>query len=276
MLELTGLTAGYPGARGIVVEAVTLSLLSGSFVCVIGRNGAGKSTLMRTICGLQAALSGAAILADRPVAEMSAQDRARAISVVTTDRVSSPGLLARDVVELGRQPYTGWRGGLSAQDRAMVVDAMRQAGAEQFAPKAFDSLSDGERQRVMIARALAQSSTIMVLDEITAFLDLPGRIEIMALLRRYAESSGKIVLLSSHDLELSLELARDLWIIDDGVLISGAPDQLIADGSIAKAFDSADVVFDGEKRRFLLRESEPRQASSHIQPSSAPRVIPNL
>ncbi len=261
MLELTGLTTGYPGARGIVVEAVTLSLLPGSFVCVIGRNGAGKSTLMRTICGLQKPLSGAAILADRTVAEMSARDRARAISVVTTERVSSPGLLARDVVELGRQPYTDWRGRLADQDRAMVRDAMQQAGAEQFAPKAFDSLSDGERQRVMIARALAQSSKIMVLDEITAFLDLPGRVEIMVLLRRHAEASGKIVLLSSHDLELSLELARDLWIIDDGILISGAPNQLIADGSIAKAFDSEDVVFDGEKRRFLLRKSEPIQAS---------------
>ena len=262
MLELTGMTAGYPGSRGIVVEAVTLSLPPGSFVCVIGRNGAGKSTLMRTICGLQAPLAGSATLADRTVTEMSARDRARAISVVTTDRVSSPGLLARDVVELGRQPYTDWRGRLSDQDRAIVADAMRRAGAEQFAPKAFDSLSDGERQRVMIARALAQSSKIMVLDEITAFLDLPGRVEVMALLRRHAETSGKIVLLSSHDLELSLELARDLWIVDDGGLIFGAPDQLIANGSIARAFDSSDVVFDGEKKRFLLREPDPMQATA--------------
>ena len=254
MLTIDRLVVGYPGARGTVVDEFSLTLAPGSFVCVIGRNGAGKSTLMRTICGLQPSLGGSASLDGSVVPELSAGDRARAISVVTTERVSSPGLLARDVVELGRQPYTDWRGRLSDEDRAIVADAMRRTGASQFAPKPFDSLSDGERQRVMIARAFAQSSKVMVLDEITAFLDLPGRVEIMALLRRHAEETGTIMLLSSHDLELSLEVARDLWIIDRGRLLAGTPQTLVANGDIGQAFDGADVVFDQEKRRFLMRE----------------------
>ncbi|MEM9618892.1 MAG: ABC transporter ATP-binding protein [Pseudomonadota bacterium] len=256
MLELKGLTSGYQEPRGVVVGAVTLKLPPGSFICVVGRNGAGKSTLMRTICGLQPALAGAATVDGADVAGIVARDRAQAIAVVTTERVSSPGLTARDVVELGRQPYTDWRGRLSANDREIVASAMDKAGATPFAPKPFDSLSDGERQRVMIARAFAQSSKIMVLDEITAFLDLPGRVEIMALLRRQAEEAGKIVLLSSHDLDLSLELARELWIVDNGRLVFGEPTELVSSGAIANAFDSHDVAFNTEQRRFVFAQAE--------------------
>ena len=207
MLELESLKSGYPGSRGVVVDSVSLDLDAGAFVCVIGRNGAGKSTLMRTISGLQSAIAGVSRLEGNSIPAMSAQERAQAISVVTTDRVSSPGLLARDVIELGRLPYTRWHGQLSSDDRDIVLEATHRAGADDLVSEPFNSLSDGERQRIMIARALAQSSKIMVLDEITAFLDLPGRVEIMALLRRHARKTGKIVLLSSHDLELSLELA---------------------------------------------------------------------
>ena len=199
LLHLESLICGYPGARGVVVDEVTLSLAAGAFVCVIGRNGAGKSTIMRTVSGLQAPIAGAAKLGGQPIAEMRPGDRAREIAVVTTDRVSSPGLRARDVVELGRLPYTNWRGQLSSEDQTIVTDAMKRAGADGFASSFVDSLSDGERQRVMIARALAQSSSVLVLDEITAYLDLPGRVEVMALLRRHAADGGKIVLLSSHD-----------------------------------------------------------------------------
>ena len=253
MLELRALTSGYPGARGVVVDPVSLTLECGDFVCVIGRNGAGKSTLMRTIAGLQPAISGSASLFGRSIRAMSAQERAQAVSVVTTDRVSSPGLLARDVIELGRQPYTDWRGRLATEDRDIVLQAMQQAGAEALSPKPLDSLSDGERQRVMIARALAQTSMIMVLDEITAFLDLPGRVEVMALLRRHARETGKIVLLSSHDLELSLELARQLWIVHEGQLSFGDADTLIVEGAIEAAFNNQDVSFDPSRRRFAMR-----------------------
>lgn len=254
MLELKALTSGYLGTPKPIVDAVSLTLQAGDFVCVIGRNGAGKSTLMRTISGLQPALSGNAQLEGQSIPDMGAQERAQSISVITTDRVSSPGLLARDVIELGRQPYTNWRGHLTDVDRMIVSEATRQAGAEALSPKPFDSLSDGERQRVMIARALAQTSKVMVLDEITAFLDLPGRVEVMVLLRRHAEETGKIVLLSSHDLELSLELARQLWIVHEGKLTFGNPDSLIASRAIEGVFDSEDVGFDPSRRRFAMKK----------------------
>ena len=255
MLLLQELTSGYAGDNGLVVNPVSLKLAKGDFVCVVGRNGAGKSTLMRTISGLQAALSGDSLLDGQSVATMTAQERAQAISVVTTDRVSSPGLLARDVIELGRQPYTNWRGKLTRSDQSIVSEATRQAGAESLITRPFDSLSDGERQRVMIARALAQTSKIMVLDEITAFLDLPGRVEVMVLLRRHAEQTGKVVLLSSHDLELSLELAGQLWIVHDGELVFGNPGALVDQGAVESAFDNKDVKFDRQQRRFAMRST---------------------
>ena len=252
MLTLESLVSGYPGSTGVVVEPVSLGLDAGAFVCIIGRNGAGKSTLMRTISGLQPAIGGDSLLEGCPVSAMTAQERAQAIAVVTTDRVSSPGLLARDVIELGRQPYTSWHGQLSSVDRSIVLEATHQAGADLLSAMPFSSLSDGERQRVMIARALAQSSKIMVLDELTAFLDLPGRVEIMALLRRHARKTGKIVLLSSHDLELSLELAGQLWIVHDGQLLYGASEALISAGVIERVFDNDEVSFNSTQRRFTL------------------------
>ncbi len=253
MLALEQLVAGYPGPRGIVVEAASLELPAGAFVCVIGRNGAGKSTLLRTIAGLQSSLDGRVTLNGHDIGAMNARDRSQAISVVTTEKVSSPGMRALDVVTLGRHPYTGWRGKLTRDDQIAIDGALRRTNALAFAPAAFDSLSDGERQRVMIARALAQTSTVMVLDEITAFLDLPGRVEIMALLRRHALEANKIIILSSHDLELSLEMAEYLWVVGEGRLAYGKPGELIASGAIGQAFDSNDVSFDREAHRFRLR-----------------------
>lgn len=254
MLRLQNLQCGYAGLSGPTVIAPDLEIMPGSFVCVIGRNGAGKSTLLRTISGLHRALSGSALLYGRDILHLSPGERGREIAVVTTERVSSPGLYARDVVELGRQPFTDWRGRLGAEDISAINSAFHRTGAAVFAPKLFDTLSDGERQRVMIARALAQSPKLMALDEITAFLDLPGRVEIMSLLRRHARQSGAIVLISSHDLELSLELADILWIVDGGRLHHGSPIAQEMTDLIASAFDGQDVRFDAPQRRFLLNQ----------------------
>lgn len=255
MLVLEQFEVGYRSSRGAVLEPVSLEVVPGAFVCVLGRNGAGKSTLMRTIAGLQPALAGVVRLGEVDVMTMTAAERARQIAVVLTERPASPGLTVADVVLLGRQPFTNWQGRFSDEDRSIAADALGKAGASAFTARYFDDLSDGERQRVMIARALAQTPKLMILDEITAFLDLPGRVEVMGLLRRKARESGCVVLLSSHDLELSLQLADIVWLLDgNGGLTTGAPDALVGNGAIGRAFDSESVRFSTQLGRFELVE----------------------
>lgn len=255
MLKLASLRVGYPGRRGAVLGDVSLIVEPGAFVCVLGRNGAGKSTLMRTIAGLQAPLGGAAFLDDAEIHRLAGPERARRIAVVLTERQNSPGLTVDDVVGMGRQPFTGWRGNLTAEDRGIARQSLRCVGAAQFEGRLFDDLSDGERQRVMIARALAQAPSLLVLDEITAFLDLMGRVEIMSFLRKRAKHSGAIVILSSHDLELSLQFADVVWLLGGNASLEvGTPDELIASGAVGRAFDTAAVQFSTVHRRFELSE----------------------
>ena len=182
-------------------------------------------------------------------------------AVVLTERAGSPGLTVDDVVGFGRVPFTGWSGVLQAEDRRIVARSLQLSGADAFSGRLFDDLSDGERQRVMIARAIAQQPRLMVLDEITAFLDLPGRVEVMTLLRRHARESGCIVLLSSHDLDLSLQLADQVWLLDgQGGLQVGTPDELVTQGVIGRAFDTPEVVFSVERGRFELVDAAPKAA----------------
>ena len=255
MLETEGLAVGYPGPRGTVLNGIDVSVEPGSFLCILGRNGAGKSTLMRTIAGLQPALAGCVRLDGEDVAAMRGATRARRIAVVLTEREFSPALRVEDVVSLGRQPYTSWQGRLSEEDSRIAEESLARMGAEEFRGRYFDDLSDGERQRVMIARAIAQTAKLMVLDEITAFLDLPGRVEVMALLRRHARETGTAVLLSSHDLDLSLQLADQVWLVQGGKLTTGSPDELIEQGAVGDAFDNDDVAFSADEHRFRLRST---------------------
>jgi iron complex transport system ATP-binding protein len=254
MLALRGLTVVYAGHRGAVLSGIDLTVAPGAFVCILGRNGAGKSTLMRTIAGLQRPLAGRVELHGDDVAAMRAASRARLIAVVLTERAFSPGLRVDDVVALGRQPFTSWQGHLTAEDRRVIDESLERLASATFRRRYFDDLSDGERQRVLIARAIAQTPQLMILDEITAFLDLPGRVEIMALLRRHARATGTAVLLSSHDLDLSLQLADEVWLVADGVVASGTATALIQRGILAAAFDTDDVVFSAAEQRFQLRE----------------------
>ncbi len=253
MLDLRSLAVGYRNARGVVLSGIDLSAAPGEFICILGRNGSGKSTLMRTIAGLQASLDGTARLDGEDIASMRPAARARRIAVVLTERQFNPGLRVDDVMALARQPFTGWQGGLAVHDRAAVADAIAVAGVEPFLRRFFCDLSDGERQRVMIARALAQTPDLMVLDEITAFLDLPSRVEIMALLRSQARRKEKIALLSSHDLDLSLQLADSVWLLDGtGGFSVGTPDELSRSGALGRAFDTDAIRFSPSAGRFEI------------------------
>ena len=207
------LTVGYRGHR--VVEDISLSLPCGRLVCLLGPNGAGKSTLLRTLCGFQPPIAGTVTISGSDISTMSAAEVARLVSVVLTDRPLTPSLTAAEMVGMGRAPYTGFWGRLSDDDRRLVSEAMQTAGIDSLATRRMGQLSDGERQKVMIAKALAQHTPVIVLDEPTAFLDYPSKVAIMKTLARLAHDEGKTILMSTHDLELAAQLGDELMEIEN-------------------------------------------------------------
>lgn len=207
------LTIGYRGHR--VVEDISLSLPCGRLVCLLGPNGAGKSTLLRTLCGFQPPIEGTVTISGSDITTMSAAEVARLVSVVLTDRPLTPSLTAAEMVGMGRAPYTGFWGRLSDDDHRLVSEAMQTVGIAPLATRRMGQLSDGERQKVMIAKALAQHTPVIVLDEPTAFLDYPSKVAVMKTLARLAHDEGKTILMSTHDLELAAQLGDELMEIEN-------------------------------------------------------------
>jgi iron complex transport system ATP-binding protein len=214
-------------------------------VCLIGPNGAGKSTLMRTLAGMQIPLAGTVHLMGDDLKSLKPNELARRLSIVLTERIDVGMLSAYSLVALGRYPYTGWMGELRPEDEWVVQQAITAVGAADLADRNVGELSDGERQKIMIARALAQEPVVMLLDEPTAYLDLPRRAELMAMLRRLARETGRAILLSTHDLDLALRNADRIWLLPKGGQVqAGAPEDLVLSGAFEAAFKSEGVQFD--------------------------------
>ena len=212
MIELRSITLGYDDRR--LLDGASMRLDRGEITALIGRNGAGKSTLLRAIGGLGDIRGGEILLDGQPVKGMSAQRLAETVSFVTTERVRIANLRCRDVVALGRAPYTNWIGRMQREDAEIVETALEQVGMSDYADRTMERMSDGECQRVMIARALAQHTPVILLDEPTSFLDLPNRYEICSLLRDLAHSEGKTVLYSTHELDIAMSLCDSVALID--------------------------------------------------------------
>lgn len=230
-------------------------MVTGSFTCLLGPNGAGKSTLMRTMAGFLPPVSGTLELLGTPPAGYGPAALARTVAVVLTDRVNVEALRVRSLVALGRSPYTGMMGTGDPAGEEAVAEALRLTGTKALAERELNTLSDGERQKVMIAKALAQQTPVMLLDEPTAFLDFPSKVEMMLLLRRLAHGSGKTILLSTHDVELALATADSLWLLDRNTgLRAGTPGELSANGSIAGCFNRPGITYDAATRRFLISD----------------------
>jgi iron complex transport system ATP-binding protein len=247
-LSTSLLSIGYTAPRQppkVVLDDITVALNAGELVCLIGPNGAGKSTLMRTLAGMQPPLSGAIKIQGEDLSALSPRDLAQRLSIVLTERVDVGILSAYALVALGRFPYTDWSGTLTPADEAVVRWAIQAVGAVDLAARNVGELSDGERQKIMIARALAQEPAVMLLDEPTAFLDLPRRAEMMQLLRRLARETGRAILLSTHDLDLALHNADRMWLLPKGgPLHVGAPEDLVLSGAFEQAFQAEGVQFD--------------------------------
>ena len=229
----------------IVHEHLHFQLHSGELTCLLGANGAGKSTLLRTLSASQPSLGGELRMLDKPVSEYTEKERSRTIGVVLTDKTFTGGLSVYELVALGRQPHTGFFGRLQKEDKRIIEEAMEQVGIAHKARNYTAELSDGERQKVMIAKALVQECPLILLDEPTAFLDVVSRIEIMHLLHRLAIEQDKAILLSTHDIEQALVLSDKLWLLTKGEgLQCGVTEDLILSHRMDSLFPHKDIRFD--------------------------------
>lgn len=215
-LSFENLTIGYKIGRGkekVVASGLSATLERGKLTCLLGRNGTGKSTLLRTLAGLQPPLNP-------PSSALLGGTRGASVALVLTERPDLRNLTAEEVVGLGRTPHTNFWGTLRADDRRIVAEALQLVGIEPLANRPFETLSDGEQQKVMIAKALAQQTPMIFLDEPTAFLDFISRRELFMLLKRLAHEQGKAILLSTHDLALAEEFSDTIWLLSDGKLLT--------------------------------------------------------
>ena len=234
--------------RKVVASSITASLQSSRMTCLIGPNGVGKSTLLRTLSAFQPPLEGNVFIHGKDIASLTQKQLAKLIGVVLTVRPDVQNLTVEDLVGLGRSPYTGFWGTLDEEDRKVVNDAIGMVGIGQLAKRMIQNLSDGERQKVMIAKALAQQTPVIFLDEPTAFLDYPSKVEMMQMLHHLSRTAEKTIFLSTHDLELALQVADTVWLMmDDNTMHIGTPHQLADDGSLGAFIERNGIIFDKER-----------------------------
>ena len=251
MIKLNDITLSF-GSRKLI-EHASAHFACGRMTALLGRNGSGKSTLLRAIASLGEVQGGAIEIGERKLSELSNADLARMVAFVNTERVSVEAMTAYDLVAVGRSPYTDWSGRLRSSDHEAIERSIRIAGVEHLADRYVDTLSDGECQRVMIAKALAQDTPAILLDEPTSYLDMPNRYELCTLLGRLAHDEGKCVLFSTHELDIALTLSDNIALVDTPQLLYMPTGEMIASGSIERLFDSPYIRFDASTRSIHLK-----------------------
>ena len=263
MIELKDLTIGYTQKNNtkVVASGINATLHSGRLTCLIGANGIGKSTLLRTLSAFQPPLSGEIFIDNEspiPLSTLTDKQLSRLIGVVLTEKPDVQNMTVFELVGLGRSPYTGFWGRLNEEDKEVVKESLRLVGIESLQDRLIQTLSDGERQKTMIAKALAQQTPVIYLDEPTAFLDYPSKVEMLTLLRHLARETGKTIFLSTHDMELALQIADELWLMTtenpsnnglcqnpkETTLIIGTPRELAVNGSLSHFIDRPGLHFD--------------------------------
>jgi iron complex transport system ATP-binding protein len=255
ILNTYNLSIGYSKKRNkIVVQSdLNLDLKAGELVCLIGQNGCGKSTLLRTLAGLQKPLLGKVLVDNQELEKIRIHEKARILALVLTEKVDIENATVADIVRMGRQPYCNWWGDLSNSDVEIVRESIEMVHLEYKTNSQLNELSDGERQRVMIAKALAQDTPLILLDEPTAHLDLPNRVEIMLLLHKLAHTTGKSVIISTHELDMALQAADRIWLMTktDGIEC-GVPEDLVLRGHFHDAFQSKSYYFNSANGNFSM------------------------
>jgi iron complex transport system ATP-binding protein len=262
-LQLNNLNVGYFNSNksNIIQKDINLSAEKGELIALIGTNGCGKSTLLRSISCLQPVISGEVLLDGHDVLRMKPKKRATQISVVLTSIESVASFTVKELISIGRDPFTGWLGKLSVEDDEIIHKAIEVTHLQGFENRNIHQLSDGERQRVFIARAMAQDTPLMLLDEPTSHLDLPNRINTLLLLQKLAHQTSKTILISTHELETAMQVADKIWLMKKNAGVSvGTPEDLILTGKINTAFDSNnsgnDYIFDEMSGGFSINQQK--------------------
>lgn len=248
MLRLQQLTTGY--GKTVVSSQLSCTLPTASLTVLMGTNGAGKSTLLRTLAGFIRPISGSVCCGENNITHFTPRELAKTLSVVLTFRPTADALTVQQVVEMGRMPYAQFFAKSTPADAQAIERAMQLTQTQDLAHRFVNTLSDGERQRVFIAKALAQNTPIILLDEPTAFLDFPAKVHTMKLLSELAHAEGKSILLSTHDVELALRFADTLWLLSADGIVSGTPIQLSHEGAIAHFFARDGLCYNAEQMRF--------------------------
>lgn len=259
-ITLEQLSIGYlqKGNTKVVASQLNAEIRQGELTCLLGSNGVGKSTLLRTLAAFQPKLEGEVWIDNdgKRLSLSSYTDKqlSRLIGVVLTEKPDVKNMTVRELVGLGRSPYTGFWGMLSENDLKIVDESIALVGVSELRERLIDTLSDGERQKVMIAKALAQQTPVIFLDEPTAFLDFPSKVEVMQLLRRLARSMQKTIFMSTHDLELALQVADTLWLMEKGQLSVGTPRQLADAGTLSRFVEREGITFDAQSLSVRVTE----------------------
>ncbi len=254
-LHTVDLSIGYKSKKqqSIIAKKLNISLHKGELVCLLGKNGIGKSTLIRTITKVQPKLAGEIFLNDEPIENVTVNLMAQNISLVLTERIPPSNLSVYELIALGRQPYTNWIGKLTEEDLIQIELAIEKTNLTNLRNERYDELSDGQVQRVMICRALAQNTDIIILDEPTAHLDIQHKIETFKLLQQLALESNKAILISTHEVQLAILMATHLWLMTETGIIAGNSSSLIENDQINLLFDSNSVIFDKKSKQFKMK-----------------------
>ncbi|MEA9412867.1 ABC transporter ATP-binding protein [Flavobacterium sp. PL02] len=254
ILSTSNLSIGYKTKKAAITIAqnLNLNLEPGKLIALIGANGIGKSTLLRTITGIQHPLSGTVLLNDKNVLDYKPLDLAQNLSIVLTEKLPPSNLSVFELVALGRQPYTNWIGTLTQYDITKVNEALELTQISHLSHKKHYEISDGQLQKVLIARALAQDTPLIILDEPTTHLDLLHKVALFKLLKKLTHETGKCILFSTHDIDLAIQLSDEMIIMTPEAFIQDEPCNLIATGSFATLFKDDHITFDAEKGKFVI------------------------
>lgn len=254
-IEISNLSTGYQSKKRtkIVAKDISAQISCGELTCLLGTNGVGKSTLMKTLCHFLPRLGGDIAIMGKPLEDYTDASLAKVISVVLTDKLMIRNMRVDELVALGRSPYTGFWGVISDKDREIVHRSLKQVGIPHLAGRMLHTLSDGERQKALIAKALAQETPIILLDEPTAFLDFPSKVEMMQLLHRLSRDEQKTIFMSTHDLELALQIADKLWLLDKEKAVQiGTPEDLAIHNVLHRFVTHEGISFDADSGLFRV------------------------